>query len=441
MPGLAAFRLLFCLALALAAVTAAAPARACESCGCESAAHSMIRSNIRQEHQLTRQYIAREFQVHREQFILPVFFHQHIQPLLQLATEHLTAAAMHQMAIIGAMFDAGEFIESQRLRQDLTARAHKDYHPSTSFCEFGTMTRSLAAAQRNAEFASFSLARRWETRQSRAPYGSTHYGDISDAKSRLAQFRTRYCDTGDHNGGLIALCKQPAAQGPGQSAPPENRNKDVDYERLVAYPLSLSVDLARPNDTAANKDTQDLFALAGNLYGHSTFDYIPPVLFKTPENQPLYLDVRSVLAKRAVAQNSFDALVGMKVKGSQDVSEDTAKYMKAVFRQLGVDNDGEVTELLGDRPSYYAQMEVLTKKLYQRPEFYTNLYDKPANVERKAVAMRAIGLMQDMDRFKSQLRSEMLLSVILETELVKQDRDLRNRSGSIGSQEGSARKP
>jgi hypothetical protein len=68
-------------------------------------------------------------------------------------------------------------------------------------------------------------------------------------------------------------------------------------------------------------------------------------------------------------------------------------------------------------PSYYAQMEVLTKKIYQNPDFYTNLYDKPANVERKEVAMQAIGLMQKFDLFKSYLRTEASLSVLLETSI------------------------
>ena len=68
-------------------------------------------------------------------------------------------------------------------------------------------------------------------------------------------------------------------------------------------------------------------------------------------------------------------------------------------------------------------MELLTKKIYQRPDFYTNLYDKPANVDRIRASMRSIGLMQKWDMFNSRLRSEMLLSVAAELELAKeQDR-------------------
>ncbi len=71
-------------------------------------------------------------------------------------------------------------------------------------------------------------------------------------------------------------------------------------------------------------------------------------------------------------------------------------------------------------------MEVLTKKLYQNPMFYSELYDKPANVERKTVAMQAIELMQRRDMYRSVLRSEATLSVMLETALIEQQEKLSN---------------
>ena len=71
-------------------------------------------------------------------------------------------------------------------------------------------------------------------------------------------------------------------------------------------------------------------------------------------------------------------------------------------------------------------MELLNKKIYQRPEFYTNLYDKPANVDRMRAAMRSVGLMQKWDMFNSRLRSEMLLSVAAELELAKEQERVQN---------------
>ena len=127
-----------------------------------------------------------------------------------------------------------------------------------------------------------------------------------------------------------------------------------------------------------------------------------------------YMDLRSVAAKRSVAQNSFMSIVAERSSGNEEV----APFLKSIIEELEIDNfDLNIDILLGERPSYFAQMEVLTKKIYQNPEFYTELYDKPANVLRKGAALRAIGLMQDRDIYNSLLRSEAVLSVLLETML------------------------
>ena len=89
----------------------------------------------------------------------------------------------------------------------------------------------------------------------------------------------------------------------------------------------------------------------------------------------------------------------------------------------------DAVNLMGTNPSYYAQMEMLTKKIYQNPNFYTNLYDKPANVARKNAAMHAIGLMQKFDLFNSYLRTEASLSVILELAVVELQREVENEIG------------
>ena len=80
--------------------------------------------------------------------------------------------------------------------------------------------------------------------------------------------------------------------------------------------------------------------------------------------------------------------------------------------------------MLGENPSYYAQLEILAKKIYQSPDFYANLYDKPANVERKSVALKAIELMLDRAIYESQIRQEMTMSVLLSSRLRNTFRDI-----------------
>ena len=174
--------------------------------------------------------------------------------------------------------------------------------------------------------------------------------------------------------------------------------------------------------------------MAANLYSHNIASGIEPEkLGYAAENRvrtsstEKYLDLRAIYAKRSVAQNSFAALVAMRTAGDPG----SAPYVKAVMRELGIADTAEIEKLLGVNPSYFAQMEVLTKKLYQNPMFYTELYDKPANIERKGAALQAIGLMQDRDLYNSLIRSEAVMSVLIETQLEREQEKITNAGGRV----------
>lgn len=65
------------------------------------------------------------------------------------------------------------------------------------------------------------------------------------------------------------------------------------------------------------------------------------------------------------------------------------------------------------------------------PDFYAHLYDSPANVSRKKVAMKAIELMLDRAIYESQLRKEMSVSVLLASRLRSEHRDA-NKDIAVG---------
>ncbi len=201
-------------------------------------------------------------------------------------------------------------------------------------------------------------------------------------------------------------------------------NKDIDYTRTLSAPWSLNIDFS---DTTKDKDEVDVIALSNNLYSYSTGVVSPNISQIKQADSPTaraYLEARSLIAKQSVAESSYNALVAAKSAGS----EGSKVYLDAVIKELGVTDTDELDELLGEKPSYYAQMEVLTKKMYQNPDFYTNLYDKPANVQRKKVAMQAIALMQKFDLFRSQLRSEANTALLLEMAVAKRQNELEDRN-------------
>jgi len=369
-------------------------------------------------------HVTQEFIALRS-WIVSILWEDNILPAMMLMAEQLTAVAMQQVEIIGAFLDAKHQLESQRLFQQLQARAHKEYHPSVGMCEFGSTTKSLAASERRAEYNAVLMSQRSLDRQLGNANTSAMYGNDLDKRSRLEQFKTVYCDPRDNNNGLGLMCKGMVDPPPGSDAERGRYNRDIDYTRTIDSPWTLNVDFTNATKT---DHEEDVFALAANLYAHHVFARPPASLLEVDpttdgmtDMQKKYSNMRSIIAKRSVAENSFNAITSMKSEGTAGSKD----FMAALLEELGI-NPEDATALLGENPSYYAQMEVLTKKIYQNPDFYTNLYDKPVNVARKGVSLQAIGLMQKFDMFKSYLRSEASLSVLLELAVMDLQTEVEN---------------
>ena len=397
----------------------------CISCGCESAAHNGLRGVIQMEHEATRTHITNEFELHRNLFVVDRWFRLYVLKAMMHATQQATAVALQQMWMLGEMLDAKHQLETQRLFDLMKNTAHRDYQPSFDMCVFGTNVRSIAAAQRRGVQSAHVLSQRVLDRSLNHGDSSAGSGIPEDRRGRLVMFFERFCDVRDNNDRLKELCETPGYMTANQN---QYSNKDIDYGRLVDAKLTINADFTNDRPGTGETDEYDVMELASNLYGHNVFNPPTGAILKSQPNRPTYLDVRAIAAKRSVAQNSFSTIVGMKTWGANE-SKDTRGYMRMLLQQLGLTDDAHIEAFLGERPSYHAQMEMLTKKLYQRPEFYTGLYDTEANITRKQAAMRAIGLMQNFDAFKSRLRNEAMLAVLLELEVENEHKNIQDRSG------------
>lgn len=394
----------------------------CCTCGptCEkwikNCAKSACECQSNQDTPVTVSHITEEFIKHRE-WLIKIVWEAHVLPAMMLMTEQVTTVAMQQMLIVGTFFDAKHQLETQRLLQEMQAQAHKDYQPSIGMCQFGTTTRSLAASDRNADLTQIGLAARSTQRQLLGGDAISSGGSTSDSGTRLAQFKKTYCNPADFGNGLTRLC---------DGSTPERYNRDVDFKGLIDSAYTLEIDLSKPEATA---DEEDVLALSANLYGSQIMRRIPEDKMADKDGNFVdlgafaYMDTRALAAKRSVAQAAFAAQAAMRAQGEEGVMP----YMEAILKEMGI-AEPEVKKIVGERPSYHAQMELLTKKLYQTPNFYTELYDKPTNIDRKNVSMQAIGLMQLRDTYRSQLRSEAISAVLLETYL----EDLQDKSLNEG---------
>ena len=356
---------------------------------------------------------------------------------LIMMTEQLTAVMGAQMGQVGAMLDAKQQLEAQLAHQRLRAEAHKDYQPGALMCEFGSFVKSIASAEEKAQHDKEAFNSIMHDFYAGLEGSSTSEGYASEIASRLMKFRTVYCDPRDNNDGLNYICDHDLT-GPGAAAGATDDariNKDIDYTKTMDGSLTLDIDFAYAHSPGADTraptpDEEDALALAKNLYWPTALTEVQKK--EIADDYADYMDSRTMRATIGVAHNTYATLAGMKAK-TVPVDDGTGgwDYMKSMMRDFGL-SDEDIVEMLGEYPSYYAQMDVLTKKIYQRPDFYTDLYDKPTNVKRIRAAMTAIQIMQQRDAFDSALRREMLTSLMVEQALGKHvDRISGNVGGDI----------
>lgn len=356
-----------------------------------------------------------------QDWMIETMLNKEFVPALAMMTTQMNAVAMQQMMIVGTFFDAEIQMDTDLLFQQLRIQAHKDYHPSDEMCAFGTVVRSLAATEAKGHFNRVALSQYAFARQVGSGDMSSAQSRQQDQEGRWRQFITTYCDTNDNwlgpGTGLTLACDHDGAPGGNSGgADPARINRDIDYQRLIEEPRTIKFDLT---NTTTIPEEEDIIALSGNLYGHDVISRdIARSRLQKEEGQSLFLALRSIAAKRAVAQDSYNAIVGMKSEGNA-VEGNAREYLAAILKELMPTDtsDEDIYAAMGENPSYYAQLEILAKRIYQNTDFYAALYDKPTNVNRKLVAMKAIELMLDRAIFESQLRREMAVSVMLSSKL------------------------
>jgi hypothetical protein len=381
-----------------------------QNCKCEVTCKSLIKDCAtkscacasEKEKKPTKDHITDEFIKHRK-WIIKVLWEAHLLPAMMLMTEQISAVAMQQMFAVGSLFDAKHQLETQRLLQSEQAQSHKDYHPSEGMCTFGTNTRSLASSDRNVDLTQVALSKRMQDRDLLTGDGISGNGPRDDLRSRTAHFKKTYCNKKDLGNGMDLFCDTEDAT---------RINNDINFTKTVEKKDTLNIDFSLNNVT---EDETDVITLAANLYGNDLFPYIQQDKIATRNGNLIrngaytYMKVRSHHARRSVAQAALASQIALKSRGTSE----SRPYMEAIIEEMGF-AETDLEKILDERPSYFEQMKLLTKTLYQNPNFYVELYDKPTNIDRKIVSMQALEIMQRRDMYRSNLRREAIEAVWLE---------------------------
>ena len=291
-------------------------------------------------------------------------------------------------------------------------------------CRFGTLTRSLAAANLNVDTTALAVHQILLDRENNnAAHQNIFTG--SDRVGKLHNLGRLYCNPGDNDATPIACaCDMAKGTCDASNGPlPARSNRDLDFTRLIETRGTLNLNFT---DGTLTSDEQDALAFLSNVVAFSPLPANTEEMSKIAGNPSAvlqYQNARALTAARGVVRNNLAHFVAEKSAGTDGANV----YMINVLREMGMSDKEARRTLTGtglalDRngndpevaPSYDAQMDVMTKKLYQNPNFYAGLVDKPANVLRTQTAMAAIGLIQRRDLYETALRREMALSQLLE---------------------------
>lgn len=372
----------------------------------------------------TFSYIFQAFVDYRTDFIMDTFYTDTAEPSYMKFSDQLIKDWSSQASMIGKLMDASTTMQAMRDLQVQNAQSTRKYMPSEQVCRFGSMTTSLAVTDVKVRANQMALSEIALARHLGSIYSVAAGGRGQDNENRLGQFGEQFCDKNDNDTGLDQLCNV-------ASPPPDRRhNRDIDFARTIDDTLTINnLDFGNATKTESEGN---VIALGNYLYGHNQFvkRISPAEIGEGQGAQALLQDVRSVIAARSVAQNSYNVIAAMKA-GSESGSA-VKPMMDQYLSKLGI-SAADAKKLVGDSPSYFAQMSVLTKKIYQSPDFYAGLMDSPENVSRSTASMESFELMQDRDLFASTSRSEVLLAVLLELEARKFDESVKDRGAGNDS--------
>jgi hypothetical protein len=361
----------------------------------------------------------------RQNFILGSFHDEYFAPAMTKSFGGITSQLLGNAALVGNVIEGQTNIQSIQNFQSASSEILTSHQSSEALCRFASLGKSLAAddVKRRAQqllFSEVGLARSLGTEG--APAAS---GAVGDVAARLNMFITEFCDKESNNNGLGLMCNQAGSVfGSGVNV----KNADLNFAQVISLKPTLDIDLTdqftgvnsngAPNNLTP--DEESVIAMSYNLYGHKT---IAPRFGETelesPEGQQAYIKIRTLLAGRALASNSFYAFVTERATGTGAA----LPHMKALLNEMGV-SAADAEKLIGLKPSYYAQMNLLTRSLYQNTNFYGTLMEGKTNVTRQSAYMDSIDLMQDRDLYNSSLRTELLLSSLIELETRERAKEL-----------------
>lgn len=346
------------------------------------------------------------FDGHRQNYWMSKLGGEKFTPQMALGTDEHTAHELVKGALSGNLLDAMTRLKFLDTQKQAASAVLVESKSSEGLCRMASLAQSIAANDQRRKvnqlvFSEIGLAR------ANGKQGSISARDtVTDTNERLNVFKGEFCRGSDFNNGLTEFCGLTLSRFSQGNKQFLQQNADINFAESFALRPNLNIDFI-DNDKAQNTltmDEQTMIAMSYNLYRN---DPVAPRFAEGDIDSIDYMrNFRSKLAMQSLVQNSFYAQVAERSAGSGKA----VPSMQALVRELGAKS-------LPANPSYYQQMQFLTKDLYKNSNFYGTLMEGKTNVARQSAFMDAVDLMQDRDIYLSSLRTELLLASLVELKI------------------------
>ncbi len=338
---------------------------------------------------------------------------------LQQKSQQLTVSDQNATTSRASRTDAEIANDAAQETAEDQAEVATEMAPRTNLCVATGATVELASSEEGGQRTQAAAAEATTRYHSYGGGGAAPRGEGWEKQERLKSCKDTYCNPDDFRGAVgVAL---------GITAGGNRRvDNDIDVNRTLIEPLTLDIMPGNTSDSSSPA-FRDIMEMSKNLYGNEMFYDLTPQRL----DRDLF-DIRQIQAKRNVLLESFMAQVGLKSKGLNPVSAQTT----AVFERLGLPDEVIQRDLKG-QPSYYALMDVVTRKLYQDADYYVQLVDDPAANDRIMASGKAFQNMLSRDMAATLQRQEILYSMLLELKTLKAQR----RQGAAATTAGQTETP
>lgn len=383
-------------ALCLLSVTATEAYAVC-TCATASQLHTRTRTNV-------KNFIDEQFDKHKT-FLVDKFWKEKLQPAFMKFTQQEVSSGQQATTTRASIADGKAANNLGHAASEDQAEQAEILTPDPQACAVASGARSLAVGQAKAQEVATGIVKDSSNRRLGRAELTTEDPAQVDRDERREVFNEHFCDPEAWGGAFKDQC----------STAGDLKDRDIDFRKTLDEPWTLDIrpDYADQDADSWTDDEISVSALRQHLFGHEVYPRPTRDEFKQYNVKVGYLNQRALEAKRSVAEYSLQTLIGEKSAASPEAKE----WLEASLKNLGIEIDAETQAKIKDKPSYFAIMEVLTKRMYQDPNFYNQLIKPGPQVAQTQASLQAVNLMQMRDVYDSMLRSELILSLIVEMEL------------------------